>query len=461
MHSPLPATLYFFPNPHSYTGQDLAELHTISSPPLIERLIADLLAAGARAAGPGEFTQRAFLAGKLDLTRAEAVQAVIESRGGDELQSALAQLAGNVARPLDTLRNDLLNLLADVEAALDFTGEDIEFVSQRDTLLRISAALAQLANLQRQLDARTVSGRALRVALAGPPNAGKSSLFNALIGSSKALVSPVAGTTRDYLTATIELDGLPIELIDTAGLGAPQGTIDQRAQALGRDQAAQADLILFCVEAGQKYESADFQVEMLRVRTKKRSGHRAARQRHRHHRRLYPRHGHSAKMLVRKSRRASRGSPLAPSQSRCRHHVLAAVDALRRAHGHSLNDDPAELLALELRKALDQIGEMVGAVYTNDLLDRIFSRFCIGKSLKKLADCVDFSVHGQGDAAGLRLGPPNPAEPVWSWLKWDRLANFAPDDTDDLDDAVIDRLVELKFDPQLLRTLWIGDDRWS
>src|SRR5262245_14599082 len=130
VNSTLPATLYFFAGPRSYTGQDLAELHTIGSPPLVERLVADLLAAGARPARPGEFTMRAFLAGKKDLPQAEAVHAVVEAGTDAVLRLALAQLAGGITRPLQALRDDLLNLLADLEAALDFADEDIEFVGK-------------------------------------------------------------------------------------------------------------------------------------------------------------------------------------------------------------------------------------------------------------------------------------------------------------------------------------------
>src|SRR5205823_5111943 len=180
--APVPADLYSFPRPHSSPGQALATLHTIGSPPPVERLVADLLSAGARPARPGEFTLRASLAGKKDLPQAEAVQAVVEAGTDADLRPALAQLAGGVTQPLNALREDLLNLLADVEAALDFADEDIEFVGKTEVLTRIAGAIAQLTNLQRQLDARTVSGRAVRVALVGLPNAGKSSLFNALAG---------------------------------------------------------------------------------------------------------------------------------------------------------------------------------------------------------------------------------------------------------------------------------------
>ncbi|MBO0698340.1 MAG: 50S ribosome-binding GTPase, partial [Zavarzinella sp.] len=193
VHSPLPADVYSMPGPKSYTGQDCVEVHTISSPPLVDLLITTLMNAGARAARPGEFTMRAFLAGKKDLTQAEAVLAVIEAGTDSELQQALAQLAGGVTGPLQELRDDLLNLLADVEAGLDFTEDGIEFVGKRDMLLRLGKGMAQLTNLAKQLDDRGVSGRPFRVALVGEPNAGKSSLFNALAGAPAAIVSPVPG----------------------------------------------------------------------------------------------------------------------------------------------------------------------------------------------------------------------------------------------------------------------------
>src|SRR5262249_40064950 len=149
------------------------------------------------AARPGEFTMRAFLTGKRDLPRAEAVQAVIGAGSRDELKQALAQLAGGLTRPLDGLRDDPLSLLADGEARLDFTDEDITFVEQRDLLLRLTKGMAQLTTLKRQLEQRSAGERPFRVVLVGAANAGKSSLFNALGGG--ALVSPEPGTTRDYL----------------------------------------------------------------------------------------------------------------------------------------------------------------------------------------------------------------------------------------------------------------------
>jgi tRNA modification GTPase len=387
VHSPVPAELYFFEHPHSYTGQDVAEFHLVGSPPLVERLVADLLDAGARPAKPGEFTLRAFLAGKLDLPKAEAVHAVIEAGTDADLSAALAQLAGGVTRPLNALRDDLLNLLADVEAALDFADEDIEFVGKPETLTRISAAVAQLTNLNRQLDSRTVSGRPVRVALVGLPNAGKSSLFNALAGGPVALVSAEAGTTRDYLTKRLDLGGVAVELIDTAGWADARSTIEQQAQALGREQAAAADVVVWCVEPGGTFDPADESrlkvtgAAVLRAATK---CDLASRERERPAgtvpcSAVAPGGTDELRAALADRVAALARPPLAPSQSRCRHHVASCVGFLQEAHRHVLFDDPAELLALALRSALDQLGEMVGAVYTNDLLDRIFSRFCVGK----------------------------------------------------------------------------------
>jgi tRNA modification GTPase len=381
--APLPAELFVWPAPQTYTGQDLLELHTVSCPPLVGQVVAGCLAAGARAALPGEFTLRGFLAGKLDLTRAEAVLAVIEAGNRDELKLALGQLAGGVTRPLQELRDDLLNLLADVEAALDFAEEDLQFVRQEELLHRLAKGLALVTLLGKQLRQRAVPDRPFRVVLAGRPNAGKSSLFNALAGGA-ALVSPEPGTTRDYLVKRLEVEGVALELVDTAGWAEAVEGIAAQAEQLGREQAAQADLLLLCIEAGAPAVEGERVLcarpagpSVLAVATKcdlapAGPGLPAT----------------SAvtgiglgplRTLLADRARAHRRPALAPSLSRCRYHVEACLGHLRRAHAVALEQDPPELLALELRGALDQLGEMVGAVYTDDLLDRIFSRFCIGK----------------------------------------------------------------------------------
>ncbi len=380
--APLPADVYIFPAPRSYTGQHMAELHTLGSPPLVELLIAELLRCGARAARPGEFTLRAFLAGKRDLTRAEAVLGVIEAGSRDELKEALAQLAGGITRPLQELRSDLLDLLADLEAGLDFAEEDVHFVSPDDLLRRLGKALALLTVLGRQLEQRSLAGRPFRIVLVGRANVGKTSLFNALTGGA-ALVSPQPGTTRDYLVCRLDLEGVAGELIDTAGWHEAGSSIEEQGQALGREQAGGADLLLLCVEAGRE-PNAEERARLSQavppaigvatkcdlvpplfgeVATSATTGA-----------------GLSELRSLITSRAKSQTQPaLAPSLSRCRHHVAACLEHLREAHRLVLFNSGPELMALELRSGLDALGEMVGAVYTDDLLDRIFSRFCIGK----------------------------------------------------------------------------------
>jgi tRNA modification GTPase len=380
--STLPADVYYWPAPRTYTGQEIVEIHTLAAPPLVELLIAALLQAGARAANPGEFTLRAFLAGKLDLPRAEAVLGVIGARNRDELTQALGQLAGGITQPLHGLRDDLLNLLADLEAGLDFAEEDITFVGRDDLLHRLARALAHVTLVHKQLAQRSLSGRPFRVVLTGLPNVGKSSLFNALVGQSAALVSPEPGTTRDYLVRRLLLEGVPVELVDTAGWQEASDAIEQQAQSLGSGQRDQANLVLHCIdcEKGTQLISTPADENQLRplfVATKCDLGPPPPD--------LLATSAVTGtgigelRQLLGERARAHAQPPLAPSISRCRHHVEACLEKLRRAHELVLFEEPPELLALELRGALDELGALVGAVYTEDLLDRVFSRFCIGK----------------------------------------------------------------------------------
>ncbi|MBX7102685.1 MAG: 50S ribosome-binding GTPase [Gemmataceae bacterium] len=375
--SPLPAERFSFPGPTSYTGQTVVELHLLSSLPLVERLIADLIASGARPAGPGEFTLRAFLSGQLDLPKAEAALGAIEAGDREELKSALRQLAGGVSRPLDGLRDDLLNLLADLEAGLDFADENLEFVAKPETLKRLADAMARVTLVQKQIAGRGVAGRVFRVAFAGPPNAGKSRLFNALSGSS-AIVSSEAGTTRDYLVARISSRGQTLELIDTAGIRTAADSLEEDSQRLGKEVISTSDLILLCHDAthpesvdapgvgailkvATKCDLAPSPIGMLATSAETGFGLAAL----------------VSELAAKAAERSERG--LAPSLSRCAGHVDTCLSALRKAHLGVLEDDPPEIVAADLRTALEELGRLTGTVHTDDLLDRVFSRFCIGK----------------------------------------------------------------------------------
>ena len=393
----LPVDMYVWPDARSYTRQLAAELHTFGSPPLLEALLEELIQHGARLASPGEFTLRAFLAGRIDLTQAEAVLGVIEAQAEDELHAALAQLAGGLAKPLADMRERLLDLLARLEAGLDFVEEDIAFIQAEELTGELNAALEELSAIQDQLGQRARLDRPPRVALIGPPNAGKTSLFNRLAGA-QALVSDQPGTTRDYLTAQLELDGLLCELIDTAGLDAEStsGSIERSAQRQTYRAAQDADIRVFCVEAshasatpGELADANDgpaieFRPDQdLRVLTKvdqsPTQSHRSdAIQTSAHSGIGLPELRHairgSAQRLVFSSART-----LTVTAARAGENLSRARQALIEAHVLAAVGGGDELVASALRAALSEIGQVSGAVATDDLLDRIFSRFCIGK----------------------------------------------------------------------------------
>jgi tRNA modification GTPase len=384
----IPARLFIWPTNRSYTRQPVAEVHTLGSPPVLEAIARALCSVGARLAQPGEFTLRAFLAGRIDLTQAEAVLGVIDATDRRQLQTALAQLAGGFSEPLVQLRSDLLNLLADLEAGLDFTEEDIRFVSPEDMLTRVAAATERLGRLSQQLGTRAITGRLPRVALVGPPNAGKSSLFNAFVGEGAAIVSPQAGTTRDYLSAVIDADGLQIELIDTAGVSDGKSTaaagVDHAAGTFALKQRIDADLILECREATcptveatpddrslpvvtkidiVAYE-ADFLSNRNAIQTSSKTGDGLA----------------ELRSAIRQQLEAQTSSDVIASTAvRVGESLQLAADSLDRLRQLVLDGAGDELAAAELRVTLAELGKVVGAVYTDDLLDRIFSRFCIGK----------------------------------------------------------------------------------
>ncbi len=393
---PIPAHLYLWPTTRSYTGQTAAELHMLGSPPLVEALLLQLTAAGARLARPGEFTLRSFLAGHIDLVQAEAVLGVIDAVDHAELQTALQQLAGGLSNQVQRLREDLVNLLSDLEAGLDFVEEDIEFVSAEEIKTRLTNASLLLQTLMSQSTDRMQSTGRLRVLLAGLPNAGKSTLLNHLAGDSRALVSPVSGTTRDYLTTSLEWDGLTIELIDTAGweLLHDEADVMNYAQQLRADQIEQSDLVVWCtasdLSADEKTRDAQLQqqltdqgISLFNTTTKcdlnppDAAGNSSAQISCQTETGIP-----EFKSAVVERLSASQGKNrqiVGSTAARCGESLAGAHAAIERALEAADVQAGDEIVALELRDALNSLGQIVGLVYTDDLLDRIFSKFCIGK----------------------------------------------------------------------------------
>lgn len=392
LSTPLPAALLIWPDHRSYAGQPTVEIHTIGSPPILNAIVEDLVRRGARVARPGEFTLRAFLAGKIDLVQAEAVLGVIDADSTEQLQQALTQLAGGVSSKIRELRELLLIDLADLEAGLDFVEEDIEFVDREAMTSRLDAGVGLLARLEEHSRSRGRTTGRKSVVLAGLPNAGKSTLFNALAGREAAVVTAVAGTTRDWLTVTVDLGGVTIELVDTAGAEESVDLISTDAQNARIERLKQADVVVWCTAADSSDEQfqrdvaarheAFFALErIVAVATKS------------DRRESSPFAVISVSALTGsglselrellqkwlEGLASDRGELLSSTLARCGESLSLARESLTRAAEFSRNHGGDELVAFELRRSLEALGEIAGVVYTDDLLDRIFSRFCIGK----------------------------------------------------------------------------------
>ncbi len=376
----LPALLALWPAPRTYTRQPLAEIHVPGAVPLVRQVLAHCLARGARHAEPGEFTLRAFLSGRLDLTRAEAVLGVIDAQSPAQLDAALRQLAGGIATPITALRDHLLDVLAHLEANLDFSEEpDVDLLGRSALADDLARSSRELAALAQRLRGRDRPSGDPKVVLVGPPNTGKSRLFNALVGDARAIVSPVAGTTRDYLSALADCAGLRVELIDTAGIETGDGDIEQQAQSHRSAQADSADLLLVCSSVDIDSPHAVFDRPVLRVWTKgdlapAPPGYLATSAATGEG--LDALRGAIAAMIRRQVAEDDLPSGTGP---RCSASLTSASEALGSASQVLTLGGGDELVAIDLRQAIDELGKVVGATVTDDILDRIFRRFCIGK----------------------------------------------------------------------------------
>ena len=380
-----------FPSPHSYTGEDVLELQGHGGTAVMQRLLQRCLGLGARLAEPGEFTRRAYLNDKLDLAQAEAVADLIEASTAQAAQSAMRSLSGEFSNHVHALRDQLVNLRMYVEACLDFPEEDIDFISQ-------GGVAEKLAIVAGELDAVFLSARqgnllreGIRVVLIGQPNVGKSSLMNQLAGEEVAIVTPIAGTTRDTIRSEIHIEGVPLHVIDTAGLRETADEIEQQGIARTWRAAESAQIALILVDASHGITEAEKSI-LARL-------HAVSHQVWVHNKidlteappqileQTGATHVHlSAKTGIGIDLLRSHLLKLAGWQSggegvymaRERHlRALAQVsECLERAIA---NIQQPELLAEELRLAQQALNEITGEFTSDDLLGEIFSRFCIGK----------------------------------------------------------------------------------
>jgi len=389
-----------FPAPHSYTGEHVLELQAHGGPVVLQLLLARCLEAGAdlqlRLAEPGEFTQRAFLNGKLDLAQAEAVADLIDASTEAAARSAGRALSGALSQEVGLLRDALIKLRMLVEATLDFPEEEIDFLQQADALGRLARLTAQLDTVLDRTRQGALLREGIKVVLAGQPNVGKSSLLNQLAGAELAIVTPIAGTTRDKVSQTIQIEGVPLHISDTAGLRDTEDEVERIGVSRSWDAIADADVLIFLHDLTRiglpDYEAEDRRINarlaavdparILQVFNKADAVPDAALPEGAL--RLSAKSGQGLAELRQAllTRAGWHAVPEGLFIARERH-----VHALRRtrehlglAHDVATQKPPAlDLLAEELRMAHDALGEITGAFSADDLLGEIFSSFCIGK----------------------------------------------------------------------------------
>lgn len=390
--------LAYMPSPRSYTGEDVVEFHCHGGPLLLRQVLSAIVKAGARLAGPGEFTRRAFINGKLDLSQAEAVIDMIRAQTSLSLSSARGRLEGGLSRKVASLKAPLVELLAHVEAELDFTEEEIDGLPASVIFSKISNAAAGVEQLLSTFGEGRALREGLKVLILGRPNAGKSSLMNVLLQEVRAIVTPIPGTTRDVIEETLEIRGMPVRLMDTAGLREAADEVEAIGVRLARGKIEEAGLIIFVADlsadltadreilsslpfdktiiAANKVDIGSARLQEARasfegfdvvpISATAEQGIEALKD-----------------LLFEKAAGGKAGmeTPVGELVASVRHRdcLVKCLIGLERAEAALAEGLPRELAAADIRASIDALGEITGETTSEDILDIIFSSFCIGK----------------------------------------------------------------------------------
>jgi tRNA modification GTPase len=371
----------YFPAPHSYTGEPVLELQGHGGPVVMQALLGACLDAGARLAEPGEFTRRAFLEGKLDLAQAEAVADLIDAASREAARSALRSLAGEFSAAITALQSPLVELRALTEAMLDFPEEELDSLHREDAAVRLKEIRLQLDEVLAKSRQGSLLRSGIHVVLAGRPNVGKSSLLNRLAGEERAIVTPIPGTTRDALREPIQIEGVPLIVVDTAGLRTSSDVVERLGIERTQRELERADLVLVVFEAGERHaplEELPAGVASIELYNKidlapgfvPPTGALA----------VSARTGEGLERLRKAILEAAGWSSAGESVFLARERHLRALE---RARGHldaaARETRRWEFFAEELRLANAALGTITGEFTADDLLGEIFARFCIGK----------------------------------------------------------------------------------
>lgn len=383
----------YFPNPHSFTGEDVLELQGHGGPVVLDMLLKRCLELGAEIAKPGEFSERAFLNDKLDLAQAEAIADLIESSSEQAARSAVRSLQGEFSRQINILLESLIQLRMYIEAALDFPEEEIDFLADSLVTDKINHVKEYITTLRASAKQGSLLRDGMQLVIAGRPNAGKSSLLNALSGQDTAIVTDIAGTTRDILKESINLDGMPLHIIDTAGLRDSDDPVEKIGIERAWQQIKQADLIILLIDGSIGYQEAEKviaqnlpnNIPVLKVINKIDLVDTKTVQAEELHDSITisAKHQQGIEQLrnTLKQQMGYNGGEESNFIARRRH--LRALeetqDAIERGSIQLEQFNAGELLAEELRLAQQSLGSITGAFTADDLLGEIFSSFCIGK----------------------------------------------------------------------------------
>ncbi len=381
----------FFPAPHSFTGEDVLELQGHGGILVMQLLLESAIALGAQAAEPGEFSKRAFLNGKMDLVQAEAVADIIDASSKQSARSALRSLSGEFSEQVNALTRSLIELRVFVEATIDFSDEEIDFLASGEVKQKIEKIQTDIQAILTSAQQGAILREGLNIVIAGKPNAGKSSLLNALTQESSAIVTDIAGTTRDVLKETIHINGMPLNIIDTAGLRLSEDKIEQEGIKRAHNEIERADVMLLVFDAQDKTPDLSILPKgvddkpILLVKNKIDLTNETAGIVHSEQKTQLSLCAKNAKGIDLLRQELSKIAGLSDTGEGVvlarKRHIEALESALSyvRSALTQLDDNASELIAQDLHYSAQELGSITGEFSSDDLLGEIFSSFCIGK----------------------------------------------------------------------------------